>query len=76
MFLQTRQDGEIALIDHGSAMPLHVAVASFLLLRRAAMLLREGSSGERQRREGKGQEKSTHRVPSFREAAPDRGSAS
>jgi hypothetical protein len=47
IFLQAGKDGEVALIHHGTAMPLHVAGASFLLVYRAAML-REGRGGERE----------------------------
>src|SRR5947199_5177993 len=68
MFLQTRQDGEIALVDHGTAELLHVAGAGLLFLRRsAALLLGEGSGRSRDRQQGECEEKFTHRIPSFRQ---------
>jgi len=42
MLLQTRQDGEIALVNHRTAELLHVAGAGLLFLRRSAALLGEG----------------------------------
>src|SRR6516164_3922697 len=69
VLLQASQDREVALIDHGATMPLHVTGASLLLVRVAPML-REGRRGERERRQGEYQEKSTHRIPSYREGVP------
>jgi hypothetical protein len=65
MLLQASQDGEIALIDNGSAETLHVARTRLLLIRRSASLLGDGTGGNRDRQQGKGQEKFMHRVPSF-----------
>jgi hypothetical protein len=48
VFLKTRQNGEIALIDHRTAEALNVARAGLLLLRRAAALrLGDGTGGNR-----------------------------
>jgi hypothetical protein len=69
ILLQAGEDGEVALIDHGATMPLHVTGASLLLVRVAPML-REGRRGERERGQGDYQEKSTHRIPSYREGVP------
>src|SRR4051812_4209824 len=51
VFLETRQDGEVALIDHRAAELLHVAVTGLLLFRRSAAcrLLGEGSRRNRDR---------------------------
>jgi hypothetical protein len=71
MFLQARQDGEIALIDHRTAEFLHVAGAGLLLFRRsAALLLGNGSRRNRDRQQGECKEKFTHRIPSFRQQNP------
>jgi hypothetical protein len=68
MFLQARQDGEIALIDHRTAEFLHVAGAGLLLFRRsAALLLGDGSRRNRDRQQCECKEKFTHRIPSFRQ---------
>src|SRR3981081_3710783 len=69
MFLEAREDGEIALVDHRTAELLHVAGAGLLLLRRsAARLLRgEGPGRSRERQQGECEEKFTHRIPSFRQ---------
>lgn len=68
MFLETRQDGEIALVDHRTAELLHVAGAGLLFLRRsAALLLGEGSGRSRERQQSECKEKFTHRFPSFRQ---------
>jgi len=65
VLLQTRQNDEIALVDHRTAEALHVARTSPLLFRRAAHALSGGGSGKRKRRQGDREEKFTHRVPSF-----------
>src|SRR6266850_2458135 len=68
MFLQTRQDGEIALVDHRTAELLHIAGTGLLFLRRsAALLLGEGSGRSRDRQQGECEEKFAHRIPSFRQ---------
>jgi hypothetical protein len=48
VLFQARQDVEIALIDHGATVPLHVTGTSLLLVRRAAVL-RKRSGGESER---------------------------
>jgi hypothetical protein len=64
MFLQARQNGEIALIDDRAALALHVTRTGSLFRRRAAShLLSQGGRGEDKRRQGKSQDKFTHRVP-------------
>ena|SRR6267142_4613563 len=66
IFLKASQDGEIALIDDGAAELLDIAVASLLLLgRAAARRFGDGTGGNRYRQQDKCQEKITHRVPSF-----------
>jgi hypothetical protein len=69
MLLETGQDGEITLIDHGTAELLHVTVTGLLLLRRSAarLLLGEGLGRNRYREQAECEEKFTHRFPSFRQ---------
>src|SRR6185369_18092547 len=70
-FLEARQDGEIALINHRTAELLHVAVTGLLLLRCSAprwlRLLGEGSGRSRERQQGECEERFAHRIPSFRQ---------
>jgi hypothetical protein len=67
ILLQTGQNDEVALIDHGAAETLNVTIAGLLLLRRAAALLLLGNrtGGNRERQQDKCRKKSVHRVPSF-----------
>ena len=67
MFLQTRQDGEIALIEYRTAELLRVAGTGLLFFRRSALLLGEGVRRNRERQQGECEEKFTHRIPSFRQ---------
>jgi hypothetical protein len=70
MFLETGQDGEIALVDHRTAELLHVAGTGLLLLSRSAALLLLGKGFRRSRdgQQGECEEKFTHRIPSFEAA--------
>ena len=66
VLLQAGENGEIALIDDGAAVTLHVTRAGLLLIGRTApLLLGEGAGRERDRQHGNSQEKFTHRIPSF-----------
>jgi hypothetical protein len=67
ILLQAGQDGEITLIDHRTAKALHVTSTGLLLIRGTAALLGEGIRRNRDRQQGKCQENSTHRIPSFRQ---------
>src|SRR6185436_12701192 len=71
IFLEARQDGEIALVDHRPAELLHVAVTGLLLLRcsapRRLRLLGEGSGRSRERQQSECEKRFTHRIPSFRQ---------
>lgn len=66
ILLKARQHGEVALVDHRAAVALNVARTSRLFFRRtAALLLGNGSAGNRQCQQDEWQEKFMHRVPSF-----------
>jgi hypothetical protein len=67
VFLEARQDGEIALIEYRTAELLRVAGTGLLFFRRSALLLGEGSGRSRERQQGEWEEKFAHRVPSFRQ---------
>src|SRR6476469_9588831 len=69
IFLEARQDGEVALVDDRAAVLLDVAGTGLLLVRRSAalLLLGEGSGRSRERQQGECEEKFTHRIPSFRQ---------
>src|SRR5258705_9988756 len=59
MFLEARQNGEVALVDHRAAVLLDVAGTGLLLLRRSAalLLLGEGFRRSRDRQQGECEEK-------------------
>ena len=64
IFLQARQNGEIALIDDRAAMALHITRTGSLFGRRAAsQLLSQGGRRKDKRREGKSQDIFMHHVP-------------
>jgi hypothetical protein len=63
ILLKASQNDEIALIHQFAAKALDVAGTGFLLFRRTAALLGDGTRGKWDRRQDKGQEKFTHRVP-------------
>jgi hypothetical protein len=64
--LKASQNGEIALINHLAAVTLNIAGTSLLLLRRAAaLLLRDGTGGNRYRQQSESEKKLMHRVPLF-----------
>jgi hypothetical protein len=66
ILLKARQHREVALIDHRAAVALNVTRTGRLFFRRtAALLLGDGSAGNRQRQQDEWQEKFMHRVPSF-----------
>src|SRR5262245_30152262 len=69
IFLEARQDGEVALVDDRTAVLLDVAGTSLLLVRCSApLLLRECClRRDRDRQQGESQERFTHRIPSFRQ---------
>ena len=70
IFLEARQDGEIALIDDRTTVLLDVAGTGLLLVRCSAtlLLLRECClRRDRDRQQGESQERFTHRIPSFRQ---------
>jgi|SRR6185312_8630355 len=64
ILLQAGQDDEITLIDHGTAVALHVTRTGLLFLSRAAALrLSDGSGGNGKRDQSESQESFTHRGP-------------
>ena len=65
ILLKAGQDTEVALIYHGAAVALNVAGAGFLLVRRAALILSDGTRGNRYRQQRDCEKKLVHRVPSF-----------
>jgi hypothetical protein len=65
ILLKARQNDEIALVNQRAAKALDVARASFLLIRRAATLLRDGAGRKRYRQQRERKEKFSHCVPSF-----------
>jgi hypothetical protein len=67
VLLQAGENGEIALIDYGTTVALHVAGAGLLFIGRPAarLLLGEGIRRKRGRQQEKSQESFTHRIPSF-----------
>ena len=69
MFLEARQNGEVALVDDRAAVLLDVAGTGLLLVCRSAalLLLGEGPGRSRERQQGECEEKFTHRIPSFQQ---------
>jgi len=67
VLLQAGENGEIALIDYGTTVALHVAGAGLLFIGRPAarLLLGDGIRRNRGRQQEKSQESFTHRIPSF-----------
>jgi hypothetical protein len=65
ILLKAGQDAEVALIYHGAAVALNVAGTGFLLVRRAALILSDGTRGNRYRQQRDCEKKLVHRVPSF-----------
>jgi hypothetical protein len=65
ILLQAGENGEIALVDYGTTVALHVAGTGLLFIGRAAALLGEGIRRNRGRQQEKSQESFTHRIPSF-----------
>src|SRR5262245_62169741 len=75
VLLQAGQDDEIALIDHRTAMALHVARAGLLVVGGAALRLGESSGRNGKREQSESQESFTHRVPSILTARSSPGFA-
>jgi hypothetical protein len=67
VLLQAGENGEIALIDYGTTVALHVAGAGLVFIGRPAtrLLLGEGIRRKRGRQQEKSQESFAHRIPSF-----------
>jgi hypothetical protein len=65
MLLKAGQDTEVALIYHRTAVALNVAGTGLLLIRRAALILSDGTRGNRYRQQRDCEKKLVHRVPSF-----------
>jgi hypothetical protein len=67
VLLQAGENGEIALIDYGTTVALHVAGEGLLFIGRPAarLLLGEGIRRKRGRQQEKSQESFAHRIPSF-----------
>ena len=67
IFLEARQDSEVALVDDRTAVLLDVAGTGLLLVRRSAPLRECRRRRDRDRQQGESQERFTHRIPSFRQ---------
>src|SRR5579871_3865614 len=65
VLLQAGENGEIALINHRTAVLLHVAGAGLLLVRRSATAIGIGGRRKGKRGQGESEKKFTHLVPSF-----------
>jgi hypothetical protein len=74
VLLQAGENGEVALIDHRTAVTLNIAGTGRLLLGRSATLLRDGGGGDRHGQQDQSQERFVHSVPSFEaeNSRPDR----
>src|SRR6185437_7383168 len=66
MFLQTGQNGEIALIEHVAAIALCVTRTCLLFVYRATPgIIGHSSGGKSERRQGESEKIFTHHVPLF-----------